>query len=818
MEIGVYIGLLKNIELLMIVIILYQLNSYLGLKFGQIHPLFKGSVIGLIGMFIMSFPYVFQDGLVFDARSTLIASVALFFSTPTLLISSTIMIIFRYFMGGVGLLTGILVITVTTLIGLLWKRYCLNSKALPFWLNVYLYGLLVHAAMMLTMYTLPAPLAQNVISILGIPVLLLYPVVTVIISIFLLIQKKYDESFELINDAQQMYSSLFNNQHTVMLVIDPQDGQIVDANPAAMNFYGWTKDELLNKKMSEINTLNSEQIKIEMEKARQSNKSRFKFKHRKANGEIIDVEIFSGPISIDKRQLLYSIVVDISARVVAEAEMKRNMDLFRTVVENEPDAIFIQLERRFAYLNPAALTLFRAHDESEMIGMRILDRVHPDFHDEVKDTMTDININRIQTQPKHRIYLTINNEHLDVESFAVPIVFNGQNGAMVIARDISSKLDAMRALKRSESNFRSVVKNVPIPIFIHQNGRFAFMNPAALTFFGASLDDDLINMPLTRFVPDQDVEDIIQNMNRVYVDKTEIPLHQRQFIRMDGKPIYSEVGAVPISYDGVDSAMVFARDLTIQLEMQRRQMELEMHIQQKQRLESIGTLAGGVAHEINNPINGIMNYAQLIVESENADSKIENYGNSIIRESNRISDIVRSLLQFSRFEKSAHSYSSMIDIIDHSLSLIKIIFIKDQIDLRVTLEEDLPNLKCRSQQIQQVFMNLMTNARDALNDKYPGYDENKIIEVNVKQKFHDNRRWICLSVKDFGMGISEEVRNRLFEPFYSTKPKDKGTGLGLAISFGIVADHHGTIDIDTVEGEYSVFTVMLPVDNDWHLM
>jgi signal transduction histidine kinase len=160
----------------------------------------------------------------------------------------------------------------------------------------------------------------------------------------------------------------------------------------------------------------------------------------------------------------------------------------------------------------------------------------------------------------------------------------------------------------------------------------------------------------------------------------------------------------------------------------------------------------------------------------------------------------------------------MIDIIDHSLSLIKIIFIKDQIDLRVTLEEDLPNLKCRSQQIQQVFMNLMTNARDALNDKYPGYDENKIIEVNVKQKFHDNRRWICLSVKDFGMGISEEVRNRLFEPFYSTKPKDKGTGLGLAISFGIVADHHGTIDIDTVEGEYSVFTVMLPVDNDWHLM
>jgi PAS domain S-box-containing protein len=692
MEIGIFIGLLKNIELLLIVIILYQLNSYLGLKFGKIHPILKGSVIGLIGMFLMTFPYVFQDGLVFDARSILIASVALFFSTPTLLISSTIMIVFRYFMGGVGMVTGIFVITNTTLIGLLWRRYFLNSKALPFWLNIYLYGLLVHAAMLLTMYTLPAPLAQNVVSILGTPILLLYPVVTMVISILLLIQKKYDESFELIKDAQQMYSSLFNNQHTVMMVIDPKDGKIVDANPAAVNFYGWTKDELLEKKISEINTLSSDQIRTEMEKTKQLKKTNFMFKHRKANGKIIDVEIFSGPITIGKRQLLYSIVVDISARVLAEAEMKRNMDLFRTVVEN-----------------------------------------------------------------------------------------------------------------------------VPVPIFIHQNGRFAFMNPAALTFFGASVDDDLINTPFTRFVPTQDVEEITQNMNRVYIDKSEISLHQRQFIRMDGKTVFAEVGAIPLSYDGVDSAMIFARDLTMQLEMQEKQMHWEMQIQQKQRLESIGILAGGVAHEINNPINGIMNYAQLIVDNDHADSKIENYGNSIIRESNRISDIVRSLLQFSRFEKNAHSYSSVYDIIDNTLSLIKVIFLKDHIELNVSLEKNLPDMKCRSQQIQQVFMNLMTNARDALNEKYPGYHENKIIEVDVRQMFHDERRWIYLSVKDYGMGMSDVVKDRIFEPFYSTKPKDKGTGLGLSISFGIVTDHHGTIEIDSIEGEYSVFTVVLPVDNGWHL-
>ncbi|MDP3306407.1 MAG: PAS domain S-box protein [Erysipelotrichaceae bacterium] len=818
MDIKIFLGLLQNIETLLILSILYQINSYFEHRFGRYKSLLNGLIIGLMGLFVMTYPYVFQSGLVFDTRSVLIASVALFFSTSTLLISSAMMVLYRIMTGGIGMMTGVSVIILTTVVGLLWRKYCFESNIVSRWLNIYLYGLLVHMVMMLTMYLLPNPVAIETVRSLGIPILILYPLTTLLISSLLYLQKKQNEALELIRDAEKKYSSLFNNDHTVMLLIDPKDMQIVDANPAAVNFYGWSKNELLLKKITDINVMTTDQILAEIDRAKKGNKNNYFFQHRTADGVIVDVEAHTGTISIKKKQLIYSIVIDISERVVAQAEMKRNIDLFRAVVESSPDAIFIQIDRRFSYLNPAALRLFDAIDETEMVGMRILDRVHPDYHEEVKHIMSEVNINRKAFTGSRRVYLTMEGKPIHVETVAVPIVFNGRSGALVITHDISSRLETQNALLRSEMNFRSVVKNMPIPIFIYQNGKFAFLNPAAIKFFGAINDENLFSLPLSDFALQENGDDDINEQIRLVCDeKTDLPLHPHHFVKMDGSRVLAEVGAVFVNYDGNDSALVFVRDLTEEIEMEKRKVEWEMQIQQKQRLESIGVLAGGVAHEVNNPINGIMNYAQLILEESVGKVSVENYGNQIIRESMRISDIVKSLLQFSRQEKQSHSYSSVYDIIENTLSLINVIIKKDQIELRIHMEENLPDIKCRSQQIQQVFMNLITNAKDSLNEKYPGYHESKMIEVDLRLKHHDERRWIYLSVKDYGMGVRDEDKARIFEPFYSTKPKEKGTGLGLAISFGIVEDHHGKILVDTVVGEYTDFTVVLPVDNGWNL-
>jgi signal transduction histidine kinase len=124
----------------------------------------------------------------------------------------------------------------------------------------------------------------------------------------------------------------------------------------------------------------------------------------------------------------------------------------------------------------------------------------------------------------------------------------------------------------------------------------------------------------------------------------------------------------------------------------------------------------------------------------------------------------------------------------------------------------LPEIKCRSQQIQQVLMNLLTNARDTLNQRYPGHHEGKVIGITCQSFARENRAWVRITVEDHGMGIPAEVQGRIFDPFFSTKSRHEGTGLGLAISHGIVKDHHGALWFETEPGQWSRFHVELPVD------
>jgi PAS domain S-box-containing protein len=241
---------------------------------------------------------------------------------------------------------------------------------------------------------------------------------------------------------------------------------------------------------------------------------------------------------------------------------------------------------------------------------------------------------------------------------------------------------------------------------------------------------------------------------------------------------------------------------------------LEARLRQQQKLEAIGTLASGVAHEINNPITGIMNYAQLIADAAPG-SKAGEYAGEIVRETERVATIVRNLLQFARQEKPSHSRARVADILERTLSLLRAVLRRDQITLEVDVPEDLPSLKCRSQQIQQVLMNLLTNARDALNERYPGYHPDKTIRVTVRPFEQDGRRWLRVTVADQGNGIPGDIRERIFDPFFTTKPRDQGTGLGLSISHGIVKDHQGALHFETEPGVGTQFHLDLPADNGW---
>jgi len=257
-------------------------------------------------------------------------------------------------------------------------------------------------------------------------------------------------------------------------------------------------------------------------------------------------------------------------------------------------------------------------------------------------------------------------------------------------------------------------------------------------------------------------------------------------------------------------------DVTAQRKAERERLELESHLRQSQKLESIGTLASGVAHEINNPLTGIINYAELIRSRTEVD-KLREFAAGIVEEGQRVAAIVKALLTFAREEKEQHSPASMRDILDDSLALTRAVLRKDQIELSIEVSRDLPQVRCRSQQMQQVFLNLINNARDALNHRYPGYDEDKILRIAGRRFERSGEEWIRMIFEDHGVGIPPDMVERIFDPFFSTKPRERGTGLGLSISYGIISEHRGRLVVESEPNAYTRFIVELAVENGWRL-
>jgi PAS domain S-box-containing protein len=384
-------------------------------------------------------------------------------------------------------------------------------------------------------------------------------------------------------------------------------------------------------------------------------------------------------------------------------------------------------------------------------------------------------------------------------------------------RDITDRKQAEMALLESRNALQAMVETSPLAIVVtNREGLVTIWNAAAERIFGWSAQEAL-GCPNPIF-PSDKVEELNEVRAAILQGKTFVE-YEMPPRRKDGTRVTVSFSATALrGADGVVMGILaMIADITDRKRLEADRLRLEAQLRQQQKLEAIGTLASGVAHEINNPLTGILNYAQLIADTAAPDNPAAGHAREIIAETERVATIVRNLLQFARQERQTHSPARLQDIVEQTLSLLRAVFRRDQITLTVDVPADLPVLKCRSQQLQQVLMNLLTNARDALNEKYPGYHVDKMIQVSVRRFEQDGRSWLRVTVADQGPGIPPEIQARIFDPFFTTKPRDKGTGLGLSISHGIVQDHHGRLRFETVLGTGTQFHLDLPVDNGWRM-
>lgn len=231
-------------------------------------------------------------------------------------------------------------------------------------------------------------------------------------------------------------------------------------------------------------------------------------------------------------------------------------------------------------------------------------------------------------------------------------------------------------------------------------------------------------------------------------------------------------------------------------------------------LASLGELAAGVAHEINNPVNSIINYAQLLVDLDEERGRQSEIPSRILKEGERIATIVGTLLSFARERHEGRAPTRLNEILDDALSLAKTQIRKDGITLRVDIPADLPDITVHNQQIQQVFLNLLSNARYALNQKHSHLQQQeKLLDLRIERVEIDAKQYLRAIFHDRGTGIAPGILDRVCDPFFTTKPIGEGTGLGLSVSHGILRDHNGRLSFESVEGEYTKVMVDLPLSD-----
>jgi PAS domain S-box-containing protein len=383
-------------------------------------------------------------------------------------------------------------------------------------------------------------------------------------------------------------------------------------------------------------------------------------------------------------------------------------------------------------------------------------------------------------------------------------------------QDITERKLAEQALFESERRLRAVYEESPLGYqSLDERGCLQDVNPCWLEMLGYTRDEVLGRWIGDFLVPDEAplFRERFPKFTAAGITKSV----EYTFRRKDGAPMITSIdGRVARGPDGVfRQTHCVLRDVTEAKRIEREHKRFEATARQQQKLESIGTLASGVAHEINNPLNIMMNFAELIQDEVTEEGNVTEYARSIVKESERVAVIVKSLLAFSRQENEEHSPARVLDLVERTLALTRTVLRKDQIDIVVEVPDGLPTIRCRSQQIQQVLLNLLTNARDALNLRYPATDVDKFLRVLAAPFERDGIRWVRLSVEDHGDGIPPEVQGRVFDPFFTTKSRDQGTGLGLSVSYGIVKAHRGDLTFETEAGVGTTFHIDLKGDNGW---
>jgi len=521
----------------------------------------------------------------------------------------------------------------------------------------------------------------------------------------------------------------------------------------------------------------------------------------------------------------------------ADAALRESEEKYRLIAESTADVIAIMdMDLRFTYISPSVMRLrgFTVEEAMQQPLDRVLTPESYRLGMAVYDEEMKLEASGTADPGRMRI--------LEVEEYrkdgSVVWVEAGlsflrgddgrPSGILMVSRDITARKRSeaeqnllAESLRDSEAKFRSLVEySLEGIMIIDMQGKLLFVNDIVVQALDAEDRASLIGRNMMEFIAPESVNDVIRDFMDVAQGKGGY-LAQYYTISNSGKKLCVECIGKLITYEGVPADLISIRDVTSRKQAEEERRMLEERLNRAEKMEALGTLAGGVAHDLNNVLGIVVGYSELLLHEPGISSALRSYLTSIKTGSEGAAAIVQDLLTLARrgvAGKTVLNLNTLIRNSQNSPEFLKLLARHSSVKVRIDLEPGLLNVSGSSVHLTKTIFNLMSNAYEAM-------PNGGVLTVGTGNRYLDKPvhgyeevregDYVVLSVSDTGEGIPAADLKRIFEPFYTKKVMGRsGTGLGLSVVWGTVKDHDGYIDVESAEGKGSTFTIHLPASRE----